>query len=68
MSKGTTKPKRSVPPVPSFVRDDLNRKMSAQELFGETDTDSVSETDWDEKKCSSSEGERSGGLDEPEDY
>ena len=42
--------------------------MAAQELFGETDTDNVSETDWDEKKCSSSEGERSGGLDEPEDY
>ena len=42
--------------------------MSAQELFGDTDTDNVSETDWDEKKCSSSEGEMSGGLDEPEDY
>ena len=67
-SKGTSKPKRSVPQVPSFLRDDLNRKMSAQELFGETDTDNVSETDWDEKKCSSSEGERSGGLDEAEDY
>ena len=42
--------------------------MSAQEFFGETDTDNVSETDWDEKKCSNSEGERSGGLGEPEDY
>ena len=30
-SKGTTKPKRSVPQVPSFIRDDLNRKMSFED-------------------------------------
>ena len=55
-SKSKTKPKRTIPQVPSFVSDDLDRKMSAQELFGDTDTGNVPETDWDHKKCSSSEG------------
>jgi len=41
--------------------------MPVQELFGDTDTDAVSETDWENKQCSSSDGERSGGYEEAED-
>ena len=66
-SEPRPKARRSVPQVPSFLPEDLNRKMPAQELFGDTDTDAVSETDWENKQCSSSDGERSGGYEEAED-
>ena len=66
-SHGKPVARRHVPKVPSFFDDELNRKMPAQELFGDTDTDAVSETDWEKKQCSSSEGEMSGGVDEAED-
>ena len=42
-SERRPKPRRSVPQVPSFLAEDLNRKMPAQELFGDTDTELFSE-------------------------
>ena len=37
----------------------MDRKMSARELWGDSETDNVSETDWDQKKGYSTAGEES---------
>ena len=51
--------KRVVPQVPRFLPDTMDRKMSARELWGDSETDNVSETDWDQKKGYSTAGEES---------
>ena len=42
--------KRVVPEVPRFLPNTMGRKMSTRELWGDSETDNVSETDWDQKK------------------
>ena len=51
--------KRVVPEVPRFLPDTMDRKMTARELWGDSETDNVSETDWDQKKGYSTAGEES---------
>ena len=51
--------KRVVPEVPRFLPNTMGRKMSTRELWGDSETDNVSETDWDQKKGYSTAGEES---------
>ena len=58
-SKPPAKQNKPVPPVPRFNPQPLNRKMSKRDLWGDSETDNISETDWEKKKVDSSDGEMS---------
>ena len=66
-SQKPTKAARMMPIVPSFPPDYQPRKLTPLELLGETDTDAVSETDWEKKQCDSSEGGNSSDAREAEE-
>ena len=55
------------PQVPNYGADLMPRKLSSQDLFGDTDTDVVSDTDWENKKCGSSDGGNSSDAREAEE-
>ena len=43
-----------------FAEDEVNRKLSAVEMFGSSDSEAVSECDFSKMKGGSSEGDESG--------
>ena len=51
--------KARVPHVPGFVQEESNRKMSALELLGTSDSEAVSECDFSQLQGGSSEGDES---------
>ena len=58
-TKPPPKENRVVPPVPRFPPEPFMRKKSNRDLWGDSETDNISETDWEKKKADSSEGELS---------